>query len=98
MTIKSDLLFNCQFPTPHFITFPPKSQEIALYHQFALLILENRDVKKWVLKIAISARFSRGLAFLETTSLKILKEKKKKPVVTEADISEVSLIMKPILL
>lgn len=38
-------------------------------------------------KIGASARFSRGIAFLETDSLKILKEKKKKIDLNELDIA-----------
>lgn len=41
-------------------------------------ILQHKNVNKWVFKLGNDAKFSRGLAFFETDSLKILKEKKKK--------------------
>jgi hypothetical protein len=57
-----------------------------------------KAVNRWVFKIGTTARFSRSLAFLETDSLKILKEKKKKLELTAADITEVTNIMKVILI
>lgn len=44
------------------------------------MILREKDQNIWVLKLPNST-FSRGLAFFETDSLKILKENKKKAIV-----------------
>jgi hypothetical protein len=44
------------------------------------MILREKDQNTWVLKLSNST-FSRGLAFFETDSLKILKDNKKKAVV-----------------
>jgi ABC-type metal ion transport system substrate-binding protein len=44
------------------------------------------------------SRFSRGLAFLQTDTLQILKQKKKKQALTEADIAEVTSNIKVILI
>lgn len=68
------------------------------YLELTKAILTNKTTNKWVFKIGGTARFSRGLAFLETDSLKILKEKKKKVELLQSDIQQVSLIMKIILL
>lgn len=78
--------------------FEAGTEERQLYRKLTETILSFKGVNKWVFKIGTTARFSRGLAFLETDSLKILKEKKKKVELVEADIVEVTNIMKVILL
>lgn len=59
-------------------------------------ILTFKQCSKWVLKLPDST-FSRGLAFLETESLKIIKEAKKKALVREEDVEQISKIIEAIL-
>jgi hypothetical protein len=60
------------------------------------MILREKDQNSWVLKLPNST-FSRGLAFFETDSLKILKDNKKKAVVKAAEIEEISKLIESIL-
>lgn len=59
-------------------------------------ILTYKQFSKWVLKLPDST-FSRGLAFLETESLKIIKEAKKKAFIKEEDVEQISKIIEAIL-
>jgi hypothetical protein len=51
--------------------------------------VSNKDSDKWVLKLPNST-FSRGLAYLETDSLKIIKEAKRKAKVVDKDILQIA--------
>lgn len=59
-------------------------------------ILRYKEQNKWVLKLPDST-FSRGLVLLETDSLKILKENKKKTAVSEEEVDHIARIMEYIL-
>ena len=49
-------------------------------------IFAYKNYNKWIFKMSKMGRFSRGIACLETDSLKILKDKKKKLEITTQDI------------
>jgi hypothetical protein len=55
-------------------------------------ILKEKEVNRWILKLPHST-FSRGLALLETDSLKIIKENKKKQTVSDDTIDQIARIM-----
>ena len=49
------------------------------------MILKEKEQNTWILKLPNST-FSRGIAFFETDSLKILKDNKKKAIIKPEDI------------
>lgn len=59
--------------------------ERDFFREMVRTVLSCKQFSKWVLKLPDST-FSRGLAFLETESLKIIKEAKKRPAVREEDV------------
>lgn len=71
--------------------------ERQFLRSLAKTIFTHKTANKWIFKISDMGRFSRGLALLETDSIKVLKDKKKKVEVTEADIEEIIPLMKLIL-
>ena len=51
----------------------PNQPENIFLDQLTRMIFAHKTYNKWVLKLKGAGRFSRGMAFLETDSLKILK-------------------------
>lgn len=68
-----------KIPTPTSVCIEDMN-EFDFFRELVRLILSNKLCNKWILKLPDST-FSRGLAFLETESLKIIKEAKKKPFI-----------------
>lgn len=60
------------------------------------MILRYKDTTRWLLKLPNST-FSRGLALLETDSLKLIKEGKKKAYISNEQIDHIAKIMQYIL-
>lgn len=76
--MKNDILLASHCTTPYCMSYAPATEENYLLRTFTESVLTLKNVNKWVFKLGTTSRFSRGLAFLETNSLKILKEKKKR--------------------
>jgi hypothetical protein len=52
--------------------FDPGMDEEKFFYTLSELIISEKNINKWVFKLKYE-RFSRGLGFLETDSIKILK-------------------------
>lgn len=71
--------------------------ERDFYQELTKVIISQKQYGSWVLKLPDST-FSRGLAFLETESLKIIKESKKRQPMREEDVEQIASIMESILI
>lgn len=60
-----------KLPTPHWVGLQGRNEE-EFFRELVRTILLDKQSSKWVLKLP-SSTFSRGLAVLETESLKIIK-------------------------
>ena len=68
----------------------------TFYEELSKMMLEHRDRTLWIFKMD-GEDSSRGLASLETDSIKVVNEYRKKGLITHAAIAEVSAILKLIL-
>lgn len=59
-------------------------------------ILKEKETNRWILKLPKST-FSRGIALLETDTLKIIKENKKKQNVPPETIEQIAKMMESII-
>jgi hypothetical protein len=84
-----------RLPTPVCVCIKDMN-ECDFFRELVRTILSHKQFTKWILKLPDST-FSRGLAFLETESLKIIKETKKKPFIREEDVEQIAKIIEAIL-
>ena len=66
------------------------------YEQLTRLMLSHKSCSRWILKLPHSS-FSRGVAVLETDSLRIIKEAKTPPEPKEEHVAQISALLDSIL-
>jgi hypothetical protein len=90
-----ELFVGLKLPTPQWVGLCGKKEE-DFFRELVRMMLLGKGCSKWVLKLPRST-FSRGLALLETESLKMIKEAKKKAFVREEDVEQMARIIESIL-
>lgn len=89
------LFLELRLPTPVSLSMEGMNER-DFFRELVRTILSHKQLGRWVLKLPDST-FSRGLAFLETESLKIIKEAKKRAGVREEDVEQIAKIIEAIL-